>query len=119
MTTATKEKNAAPRRQPAVQRIIEGRPECQETFLGGVLVSKVKYNLKRHVVVNSPPGKVNKYKTRVLAERASKHLPRPTTPPKQDEISLLQETYRAFWAGRLPEDRIEEECLRIRSLFRA
>ena len=41
----------------------------------------------------------------------------PLARPKQDEVPILQKIYRAFWEGKLPRERIEEECGRIRDLF--
>ena len=48
-----------------------------------------------------------------LAEPPAQPLAR----PKQDEVSILQQIYRAFWEGKLPRERIEEECGRIRDVF--
>jgi len=36
--------------------------------------------------------------------------------PKENQVSLQQMAYRAFWTGVLPEERIEEECHQIEKL---
>jgi hypothetical protein len=43
--------------------------------------------------------------------------PQQGVPPDDDEVSLLHKAYRAFWAGKLPDERIEEECRSIARLF--
>jgi co-chaperonin GroES (HSP10) len=138
MATATKQgRGTAPRLRPLDDRGLVKQVEAEERTTGAIIFPDKDGNKAVGAKVRSvSPGELNpmakrvpltaKPGDRVIFEVQSFSGDRPVRKPlasagpaQQDEVSLLQKTYRSIWAGILSEERIEEECRWIARLFRA